>query len=125
MITQLTRPNERVLEELRSIYNIQGTKTVYSSLPIVGIENKDLSLWLYGILVGNIQFAQEVSETEYCDELKQILERGYFEIDYCGGALRKRIDIPKDWKPYVYKEVEETSVVAIPSNPKKRRLFRK
>lgn len=76
---------------------------------IKGIEDKSQERAVRNILLGNFEFLSEVEANEYCDELKQFIKQGYFEIEYCDGALTKRIDIPQGWKPKIHKILEEDS----------------
>lgn len=84
---------------------------------IVGIDDKELSYALLGVLCGQIQFSREISENEYCQELKEIIERGYFDISYCGGVFTKRIIVSKDWKPAVMTFVNLCSEITQPIQP--------
>lgn len=73
---------------------------------IKGIEDEQREQKIRNILLGDVEFFSNVEESEYCSELKKIVEQGYFEMEYCNGALTKRIDIPKDWKPKMYETSE-------------------
>lgn len=72
--------------------------------PIKGIDDVHKSKFIYALLMGILQPMKEIDESEYCEELKEILNRGYFEIEFTG--ITRRVNIPKDWKPQIYEREE-------------------
>ena len=69
---------------------------------VLGIEDEKKAQILCALLLGDIELTDDVDEAEYCQELKDILERGYFEVEYLDGVLKRRIEVPHDWKPKKY-----------------------
>lgn len=81
----------------------------YDCSGIIGIPDERLSYVLLELFSGRLQVYNEIPEKEYCKELKEIIERGYFEVSYCGGAFIRRVNVPKDWKPTVMTYFEPCS----------------
>lgn len=75
---------------------------------VLGVQDENKARTICALLLGDYETMGNapIDESEYCDELKEILNRGYFEVEYLGGVLKKRIEVPKDWKPKKYDHEE-------------------
>ena len=72
------------------------------SLKVRGIKDEKKAQIICALLLGGIELTEEIDEADYCQELKDILERGYFEVEYLDGVFKRRVEVPRDWKPKKY-----------------------
>lgn len=71
-----------------------------------GIQDENKAQIICALLLEKYEVGNDVDESEYCEELKEILNRGYFEIECADGVFVKKVEISKDWKPKKYNHDE-------------------
>lgn len=75
---------------------------------VLGVQDENKARTICALLFGDYEIMNNATfeESEYCEEIKEILNRGYFEVEYLDGVMKKRIEVPKDWKPKKYDHEE-------------------